>query len=94
MRFNKGKTEFDLLYFPFIEEMAKVMMFGMLKGYERNNWKNPIKNMGDLDNSRLRHCISGIDEFIDPESKLSHMAHEAINAMFKYYHIKNAEKKN
>lgn len=88
MRFNKGKIQWDLLDYDFIEEMAKIMMFGMSKGYPKNNWKQPIKDIGDIDNSMLRHVIDDVKgEFLDKESGFPHVAHVAINAMFKYYQI-------
>ena len=87
-RQNKGKIRFSLLDFDFIELMAKDMMFGIEKGYPENNWKNPIKNIGDIDDSMLRHCIADINgEFIDKESNLPHVVLLAINAMFKYYQV-------
>ena len=88
MRFNKGKAEWNLLDFDFIEEMVKIMAFGMKKGYPRNNWKQPVKDIGDIDNSMMRHVIDDIrGEFLDNESGLPHVAHVAVNAMFKYYQI-------
>ncbi len=81
LRFNEGKTVFTFLHFPFIEEMAKVMMFGASKGYPKDNWKLEATE-GQIDNSRVRHCIADINgELYDSESKLTHLAHEAINCM-------------
>ena len=88
MRFNKGKTEWNMLDYDFIELMSKIMMFGLVKGYPRNNWKQPVKDIGDIDNSLMRHAIDSIKgEFLDEESGFPHVAHVAVNAMFKYYQI-------
>jgi len=90
MRMNKGKTRFDLLDWDFIELMAKDMMFGIEKGYSENNWKQPVKNIGDINDSMLRHCIADSKgEFIDKESNLPHVVLMAINGMFKYYQVIN-----
>ena len=88
LRMNKGKTRFSLLDWDFIEEMAKIMMFGIKKGYPENNWKSPVKNIYDIDDSMLRHVIADSKgEYYDSDSKLPHVAHVAINAMFKYYQV-------
>ena len=88
MRMNKGKTRFDLLDWDFVEQMAKVMMFGLSKGYPENNWKQPVKQIGDIDNSMLRHCIADMKgEWLDKESQIPHVVLLAINAMFKYYQV-------
>ena len=92
IRHNKGKTEFNLVDFDFVAEMAKVMMFGRdVKGYPEGNWKKPFKNPNDVDNSRIRHCLADLQgEIFDSESGLSHLAHEAVNCMIKYYQIKKS----
>ena len=88
MRKNEGKARFSLLDWTFIEEMAGIMMFGIKKGYPENNWKNKVENMGDIDDSMLRHVIADMKgEFIDSDSGLPHVAHVAVNAMFKYYQV-------
>lgn len=88
MRMNKGKTKFSLVDLDFFELMAKDMMFGIQKGYPENNWKLPVKHIGDINDSMLRHCIADIKgEFLDKESGLPHVVLMSINGMFKWYQI-------
>ena len=89
LRMNEGKTRFCLLDWDFIESMAQDMMYGIKKGYPENNWKNKVKNIGDINDSMLRHAIADCKgEFIDKESGLPHVVLMAINGMFKYYQVK------
>ena len=83
-----GKPNMCLLDTNFLEEMARIMQYGLDKKYKRDNWKQP------MDPERLlaaayRH-INDIQqgEDIDPESFLSHAAHIAVNAMMYAYQIK------
>ncbi len=72
----------------FIEEMARVMMFGEKK-YTRDNWRlgadysSILDGMGRHINKRIK------GEKLDDESGLSHMAHLACRAMFLYYYEKH-----
>jgi 5'(3')-deoxyribonucleotidase len=80
LRFNKGKTRFDLLEPHAIEQLAKVFTKGAEK-YEDNNW---LKGMSwsSVVASLKRHLSAfeqGID--FDEETELLHMAHVAWNAM-------------
>lgn len=87
-RFNTGKVELSLLPKSFLDETAKVLMFGAQK-YDRNNWKKGMKYTSIYD-SLQRHLTSFIDgEDLDPESKLLHLGHAACNLAFLIeYHTK------
>lgn len=80
LRFNKGKTRFDLLEPYAVEQLARVFTKGAEK-YAPNNW---LKGMSwsSITASLKRHLSEfeqGVD--YDEETKLLHMAHVAWNAM-------------
>ena len=85
---DEGKPNMCLLDTPFLEDMAKIMQYGLDNKYKRDNWKQP------MDPERLlaaayRHANDiQQGEEIDPESHLSHAAHMAVNAMMYAYQIK------
>ena len=85
-RYNNGKVELSLLPKSFLDETAKVLMFGAKK-YDRNNWKKGMKYTSVYD-SLQRHLTSFLDgEDKDPESQLLHLGHAACNLAFliEYY---------
>lgn len=88
LRYNEGKTRYDLLP-PFaIEQFARVLTAGAKK-YSDNNWK---LGMGwrKVIASMKRHIAKfEIGEDFDEETGLLHMAHVMCNASFllEYYKI-------
>lgn len=81
LRFNDGKTRYDLVPEYPLEQIAKVMTRGALK-YAPNNWRKGMP-WSEVESSLLRHfyAYKGGEDF-DVESGLYHMAHVAVNAMF------------
>ena len=78
---DKGKPKITLLDTRFVEGMSKVMMYGLSKKYERDNWKKKMDPERLLD-AMLRHAFDiAQGELIDPESGLPHAFHIACNAM-------------
>ncbi len=83
-----GKPNMCLLDTNFLEEMSRIMQYGLDKKYKRDNWKQK------MDPERLlaaayRHANDiQQGEEIDPESHLTHAAHIAVNAMMYAYQIK------
>ena len=79
-----GKLDLELVPAEFNEIIAKVFMFGLSKGYERESWKTvpADKYLG----AKLRHghYMRKGEEF-DPESGLPHAYHEACNALMYCY---------
>ena len=80
LRFNEGKTRFDLLEPYAMEQLAKIFTRGAEK-YAPNNWLKGLPWM-DVVASLKRH-LSKFEqgEDFDDESKLLHMAHVAWNAL-------------
>jgi hypothetical protein len=82
LKYDEGKTRFDLVDPEFEELVAKVMTFGANK-YKPNSWQN-VEDPVNRYYAALRRHINAWrkGEKIDPESKLPHLAHVAVNAMF------------
>ncbi len=85
MRFNEGKLQWHLLYFPFIEWIIKVLEFWKKK-YSEWNWMLHMDKNTILDSSMRHHVALMKWELIDPESWLPHIHHIACNQMFYDYH--------
>jgi len=83
VRYDTGKTQWDLLPWTALEEVAKVLEFGAKK-YSANNWREGSGfSWGRVFNSTVRHLIAwwnGQDR--DPETGLSHLAHCCCNVLF------------
>jgi 5'(3')-deoxyribonucleotidase len=80
LRYNEGKTRFDLMEPYALEQLAKVFTIGAKK-YADHNWLKGMawsKVKASLDR-HLNAFAQGVD--YDPETGLHHMAHVAWNAM-------------
>lgn len=81
-KLDKGKTRFDLLDPKFVEAMAKVMTMGADK-YAPDNWKNVDDFRARYTAALHRHLSAWqCGRVNDKESRLNHLAHVAVNAMF------------
>ncbi len=88
LRYNSGKTRYDLLPNYAIEQLAKVLTLGANK-YKPRNWEIGMPWM-DVIASLKRHLAAfERGEDIDKESNELHMAHVLCNAAFitEYYKI-------
>lgn len=86
-RFDEGKTDWNLVPWESVEQIAKVLQFGAKK-YNSDNWRSGdgFKYTRVL-NSLMRHIMAfqkGEDQ--DPESGLSHLAHAGCNVLFLLYY--------
>lgn len=81
MKHDTGKARHHLLIDEFIDEMIKVRMMGSKK-YEPWDWIHGLEfsRYQDAIKRHLKEFNAGED--LDFESKLHHMAHIAISAMF------------
>lgn len=83
-KYDGGKVMFQLLYWSFIEEMAKVMTYGAGK-YGERNWQDGIK-VSRLWGATFRHLVAILKgEYMDKESGITHLAHAACNLMFIFW---------
>lgn len=84
-KYDDAKTPLALLPPECLEEIAKVLAFGSRK-YSDWNWAGGFK-WSRLYSSTLRHLFAHMKgEQIDPETKLSHLAHAGANVLFLIYH--------
>ena len=82
---SNKKARPELLPSDALMEVAKVMAFGAEK-YDNDNWRNGF-DWTRLLGSCHRHLHSfNAGEDLDPESKLSHLAHAACNILFLIEH--------
>ena len=80
-KFDQDKVPLHLLDTYALEETAKVLAFGAKK-YGANNWRKGIKKTRLLA-AALRHLFAYLrGEDLDPESRLSHIAHAMCCCMF------------
>lgn len=85
LKYDAGKPRFDLVYWPHIEDIAKVLTAGAEK-YAPNNWQKVENGEDRYFAAAMRHLLkhrSG--EVIDPDSGQPHLAHAATNLMFLSY---------
>ena len=79
-KFDNGKPQWLLLYFPFFEEVVRVLELGK----EKYGFKNYTKGLSywRIFNAMIRHMVAmTYGEWYDKESGMSHLAHIAANAM-------------
>lgn len=84
--YSKGKVPLQLVDPILANAVAKVLAFGISKGYEPNNWRKGME-WSEVLGSLERHIAEwkvGIDN--DPQSNLNHLAHAACNIMFLLYY--------
>ena len=88
MRYNQGKLQWDLVDFPSLEGMVRVLEFGAQK-YDRDNWKKGLPMRAQC-SSIMRHLVALFSgEIIDPETGIEHYHHIMCNAMFMAHTMKN-----
>ena len=83
LKFDEGKLEYSLLIDEFIDEMARVRMFGSKK-YEPWDWMHGLEYSRYHDAIKRHRKAFNAGEDLDSESGLHHLAHLAISAMFLY----------
>ena len=80
-KLDTNKPRLDLLPSNAIFEIGKVLSFGANK-YNPDNWRKGLE-WRRLIGATFRHLFSFLKgENIDPESKLSHLAHASVNLLF------------
>ena len=84
LRYNKGKLKWSLVDWKYLEPMVRVLEMGAEK-YAPYNWKKGMP-ITEVSESLLRHMFSFLNgEDIDSESKVNHLGHVMVNAMFLLY---------
>lgn len=85
IKHDNGKTQYHLLEWSFIEQMAKILTFGAGK-YGAENWKE-VANGEDRYFDALHRHIIGMrsDNPIDEETGIPHSVHAGVNLMFIHF---------
>lgn len=89
LKFDGGKPRMDLLPHRPLQEVAKVLMFGLVK-YAAHNWRlgTDWSRFVRAAQDHIGYWNEGED--LDPESKLSHLAHAVCCLLFlMWYQIFN-----
>lgn len=88
-KFDGGKTQRTLVDPEFIEEVARVLMFGAEK-YGEGNWMRGGLSYTRVLDALHRHVAAfETGQDLDPETNLPHIAHAAACAMFLLYYSRN-----
>ena len=86
LKYDEGKTRFDLYPLDAYEGCAKVLTFGAQK-YERDNWQKVPDSKRRYFDALQRHVWAWKrGEEVDPESGIHHLAHAMCCLMFLYEH--------
>ncbi len=85
LKYDTGKPRYDLIVWPHVEGIAKVLTMGAAK-YQANNWQRVDDGASRYFAAAMRHLLAyRAGELVDNESGLSHLAHAATNLMFLSY---------
>lgn len=84
VKHDSGKPQFRLVLPEFLLQMVNVLTLGALKYPRFDNWKHVAPER--YEDALERHWNAWRrGEKDDPESKMSHLAHVAVNAMFLWF---------
>ena len=90
---DQDKLRWDLLPVEEIEEIVKVLTYGVKK-YEANSWQLVPNAIERYYAALLRHIVDWRKgEDLDEESKLKHLSHAATNIIFLLYLTKGKDGK-
>jgi len=82
-KYDSEKPKLHLLPPKAVIEVGKVLTFGAAK-YDPENWKKVPDLQNRYTSAALRHIFAHMDgEELDPETKLSHLAHAMCCLLFK-----------
>ena len=83
IKYDTEKPKMNLLPPKAVIEVAKVLTFGAEK-YDAENWRKLDNLQSRYTAGALRHIFAHMDgEQLDPETKLSHLAHALCCLLFK-----------
>lgn len=89
---DEGKDRWDLLDWPWLDEVVKVLTKGAIK-YSPGNWQHVPNARSRYIAALFRHVVKWIrGEENDPEDGLHHLAHATCCLMFLFWFDKNPDK--
>lgn len=84
-KFDQEKDRWDLLPYEDLQQIVKVLTFGATK-YGDWNWQKVENGRSRYFAAAMRHLTKWWGgEKTDPESKIPHLAHVAVNILFLSY---------
>ena len=82
VKYDGQKPRWDLLHWPCINEVVKVLTVGALK-YDDHNWQHVTNLRLRYFSAAQRHIVAWWEgEVLDPETGLHHLAHAICCLMF------------
>ncbi len=88
-KFDGGKPRMSLLPWDALEQVAWILTYGAEK-YEPRSWQGVPNAVERYLDAAIRHLGQHADgEVLDPESKMPHLAHAAVNCLFVLHLIKD-----
>lgn len=91
IKFDFGKSRWDIFPWEEAEEIVKVLEFGARK-YEVDNWKRVPGSKWRYLGAAFRHLIArACGEYIDKESGMPHLAHAGCCLLFLAWHDKHSK---
>ena len=89
---DKGKLQWNLLPINEVEEIVKVLDYGLQKYGKRDCWKLVENPKFRYENALYRHLVEYLKgNKIDEESGLSHLSHLVTNGLFLMWFENNKE---
>jgi hypothetical protein len=89
IKFDADKPDWTLLPWKQMATVLQVLTLGAKK-YAPDNWKYVPDSPQRYSAALFRHLLAVQDgEWLDPESKLPHLAHVVCNALFLMWHREN-----
>lgn len=75
VKHDENKIEWDLMYWPGLLSVMRVLMFGKIK-YAKYGWQKVKRMKTRYSNAAMRHLVSIMQgEWLDPETGEPHAAH-------------------
>jgi hypothetical protein len=89
IKFDSDKPDWTLLPWKQLATVLQVLTLGAKK-YAPDNWKYVPDSPQRYSAALFRHLLAVQDgEWLDPETKLPHLAHVVCNALFLMWHREN-----
>lgn len=81
VKYDENKLDYTLIPMDSLAKVVEVLMYGARK-YAPDNWYKVPDGKKRYIRALLRHSIQAIDEDLDNESNLPHLAHAACCCLF------------
>lgn len=90
---DTGKLRWDLLPWGEVEQIVKVLNYGLEKYGKEDSWQEVERGESRYFAACMRHLVLwSKGEYLDSESGLPHLAHAACNILFLLWHGRESKK--